>query len=229
MKQAFLWSLLPVAVLLAVFGIFYALFSSRLMDDGMLFSSVSLLGLAAGSASYLLVRGFTQGWDGSIGVGAALSGVLLLVSGVGMALNLYDMQLEALVAGFVTVSGFAILLVAVSTTETTSIGNVWFRPGSKSTPSAWADRIEAIGRKCTRQELKTKVLRLGGETRFLSEDNGPGNPEVNQGIGKAIEELSELVRRGDELSTMSQLARIRSMFAERENQMSQMKNYRSPL
>jgi hypothetical protein len=226
MKQALLWSLLPVAVLLAVFGIFYALFSTRLMDDGMLFSSVAMFGLAAGSASYLLTRGLTQGWSASIGAGAVLSGLLLLIAGGAVALTFNDLQLEAMVAGMVTVAGFAILLVAVSAPETTSIGMAWARPGSKSSPSAWADRIEAIGRKCTRPELKTKVLRLGGETRFLTSDNGPGNPEINQGIGRAIEELSELVRRGDELSSMSQLARIRSMFAERELQM---KNYRRPL
>jgi hypothetical protein len=70
------------------------------------------------------------------------------------------------------------------------------------------------------------VLRLGGETRFLTSDGGPGNPEISQGIGRAIEELSELVRRGDELGSMSQLSRIRSLFSERENQM---KNYRRPL
>ena len=215
-----------MAVLLAVFGLFYALFSGRLMDDGMLFSSVALFGLAAGSVSYLLTRGFTQGWNGTIGASAVLSGLLLLISGGGLALTYYDMQLEAMVSVLVTVAGFAILLVAVSAPESTSIGIMWARPGSKSSPSAWADRIEAIGRKCARPELKTKVLRLGGETRFLTDDGGLGNPGINQEIGRAIEELSELVRRGDELSSLSQLARIRSMFAERELQM---KNVRRPL
>ncbi len=226
MKQMSIWSLLPVAVMLAVFGGFYALYPDRLIDDGMLYASVVLLGLSAGSLSYLLARGFTKDWSGSIGVGAVLSGVIFLVAGGGVALTFYDMRLEAMIAGVVTVVGFAILLVALSTEETVSVGKIWSKSGSKASPSAWADRIEAIGRKCQRPELKTKVLRLGGETRFLSSDGGPGDPKLNQGIRSAIEELSEVVRKGDELSSMSQLSRIRSLFAERENQM---KNYRQPL
>ncbi|HWR00980.1 MAG TPA: hypothetical protein VN371_03885 [Chlorobaculum sp.] len=226
MKQLSLWGLLPVAVMLAVFGGFYALYPDRLIDDGMLYASVVLLGLSAGSLSYLLARGFTKDWSSPTGFGAFLSGLLFLLAGGGVALTFYDMRLEAMIAGVVTVVGFAILLVALSTTETVSVGKIWSRSGKKATPSAWADRIEAIGRKCQRPELRTKVLRLGGETRFLTSDGGAGNPEINQGIGRAIEELSEVVRRGDELSSLSQLTRIRSMFAERENQM---KNFRQPL
>ncbi|NTU58760.1 MAG: hypothetical protein HGB00_07550 [Chlorobiaceae bacterium] len=226
MKQMSLWGLLPVAVMFVVFGVFYALFSNKLLDEGMLYSSVALLGLAAGSASYMIAKGLSQGWNGSNGVAAVLSGLLLLVTGAGVALAINDMPLESMVTGLVTVVGFAILLVTVSSNETMSIGTLWVRSGAKGSPTAWADRIEAIGRRCTRPELKTKVLRLGGETRFLSVDAGPGNPEINQGIGRAIDELSEVVRRGDELSSMSQLSRIRSMFAERENSM---KNFRSPL
>jgi len=68
-------------------------------------------------------------------------------------------------------------------------------------------------------ELRTKVLRLGGETRFLTAGNGQPDPMVNQSIGRAIDELSEAVKTGNDSVAFSMLSGIRSLFAQRENQL----------
>jgi hypothetical protein len=67
-------------------------------------------------------------------------------------------------------------------------------------------------------ELKTKVLRLGGETRFLTAGSGQ-DMMVNQSITLAIDELSEAVKQGNESAALSMLPAIRSLFAQRENQL----------
>jgi hypothetical protein len=217
MKQSWIWGILPVAVLLAVFALFYALFSDRLVSDGMLFSTISLLSLALGAASYALVRGFLEGWNGTTGFAAALSVIILLLSGGGLALQMNGIHSGAMITGVLIVVCFAVLLV-VNGMDEISFGK---RNSSNTSgnPSIWADRLEAIGRRCARPELRTKVLRLGGETRFLSNGDGMSNPLINQGISKAIEELSEVVKLGDDSSALSMLSGIRSLFAQRENQL----------
>jgi hypothetical protein len=219
MKQSWLLLLLPLAVLLAVFGLFFVLFYGQFIDGNILFSPVALFALAAGAGSYAIVRGFRLGWNPSASISAMISLVVFLVAGIGIALELQGMRIPGIITSVVTVTGFAFLLV-VNDMDDIAFGtrkaavNV-----DKAGPVEWADRLEAIGRRCSRPELKTRVLRLGGETRFLTVGSTPANSMVNQGIGRAIEELSEAVRLGDESSALSMLSGIRSLFAQRENQL----------
>jgi hypothetical protein len=217
MKQSWLWVLLPLGVVLAVYGLFFALFSAKLIGGDMQFSPVALFGLAAGAGSYAIVRGFRLGWSVSSIISAGISLFVLLAAGVGIALELQGMRTPAMMTGMVTAVGFAVLLVSNGMDEI-SVGK---RRKSEiaAGPSEWADRIEAIGRRCSRPELRTKVLRLGGETRFLTVGSTPADTLVNQGIGRAIDELSEAVKLGNDSGALSMLSGIRSLFAQRENQM----------
>lgn len=211
--------MLPLAVLLAVFGLFFVLFSGQFIDGGTLFSPVALFALASGAGSYAIVRGFRLGWNPSASISAMISLVVFMVAGIGIALELQGMRVPGLITSLVTVSGFAILLVVndmddIAFRKRKSAGDV-----DNAGPVEWADRLEAIGRRCSRPELRTRVLRLGGETRFLTVGLTPANSMVNQGISRAIEELSEAVRLGDESSALTMLSGIRSLFAQRENQL----------
>lgn len=218
MKQTWLWALLPLTVLLAVFGFFFALFPDRFLDSGLLFGSVSMMALAAASAVYTPVRGFVQGWSLPALASTVISALMLLVSASAVAMVLNGLQTGAMIAGLVTVVGFALLLVAAGMDGAPMQRQSKSAPAPKAGPKEWAERLEAIGHQCARQELKTRVLRLGGETRFLTE-SGSADPIVNQHIGRALEELAVVVRSGDDQSAISMLSGIRSLFAQRENQL----------
>jgi hypothetical protein len=219
MKQSWLLLLLPLAVLLAVFGLFFVLFPGQFNAGDMLLSPVALFALASGAGSYAIVRGFRLGWNPAASISAMISLVVFLIAGIGVALELQGMRAPGIITSVITVAGFAVLLV-VNDMDDIAFGKrkaaVDF---DKAGPVEWADSLEAIGRRCSRPELKTRVLRLGGETRFLTVGSTPANSMVNQGIGRAIEELSEAVRLGDESSALSMLSGIRSLFAQRENQL----------
>lgn len=218
MKQSWLWALLPLTVLLAVFGFFFALFPGLFFDSGMLFGSVTLMALAAASAVYSPVRGFVQGWSVPALVGTVIAALMLLVSASGVAMVLNGLHMGAMIAGLVTVVGFALLLVATGMDGAAMQRKAKSVPEQKAGPKEWAEKLEAIGHQCARQELRTRVLRLGGETRFLT-PSGSADPIVNQHIGRALEELAQVVRSGDEHAAVSMLSGIRSLFAQRENQL----------
>lgn len=219
MKQSWLWILLPLAVLLTVFGFFLALFPGRFLDGDAFFWPVSMLALTAGIASYAPVRGFQQGWNISSIVGVVISGVSLIAAGCGVALDLNGMHIGAMITGMIAVTGVAVLTVATEI-EISAGGRKKASPANDAgDPSIWADRIEAVGRRCSRPEMKTKVLRLGGETRFLTSAPDRADMVINQNIARAIDELSETVKRGDESSALGMLGGIRSLFAQRENQL----------
>ncbi|HHE32233.1 MAG TPA: hypothetical protein ENL07_06315 [Chlorobaculum parvum] len=218
MKQTWLWALLPLTVLLAVFGFFFALFPDRFLDSGLLFGSVSMMALAAASAVYSPVRGFVHGWSVSALVGTVIAALMLLISASGVAMVLNGFHMGAMIAGLVTVIGFVLLLVATGMDGAAMRRKAELVPESKGSPKEWAERLEAIGHQCARQDMKTRVLRLGGETRFLTE-SGSADPIVDQHIGRALEELAQVVRSGDDQSVISMLSGIRSLFAQRENQL----------
>ena len=185
----------------------------------MLFGSVALMALAAASAVYSPVRGFVQGWSLPSLVSVVISSLMLLVSASAVAMELNGLRTGAMIANLVTVVGFALLLV------TTGMEGVPVQRKKQAAlepkklgPKEWAEQLEAIGHQCARQEVKTRVLRLGGETRFLTE-SGSADPIVNQHIGRAIEELAVVIRSGDDQSVVSMLSGIRSLFAQRENQL----------
>ncbi|MBN1929725.1 MAG: hypothetical protein JW764_09320 [Chlorobiaceae bacterium] len=218
MKQTWLWTLLPLTAVLAVFGFFYALFPGRFLDGGMLFGTVALMALAAAAAVFAPVRGFVQGWSLPALVGVAVSAVLLLVSASAVAMELNGIHEGAMISCVVTVAGFAFLLVVSGMDGVPVQRQKQTAPESKAGPKEWAEKLEAIGHQCARQELRTRVLRLGGETRFLT-PSGSADPIVNQHIGRALEELAQVVRSGDEHAAVSMLSGIRSLFAQRENQL----------
>ncbi|NTU53583.1 MAG: hypothetical protein HGA97_07800 [Chlorobiaceae bacterium] len=219
MKQSWLWILLPLAVSLMVFGFFFALFPDRFFNGEMLFWPVSLLALASGVVCYAPVRGFHQAWNLSSVIGVVISVIALLAAGCGVALDLNGIHAGAMIAGVISVTAIALLPV-VTDLEITG-GNRKKASGAPDAggPSIWADRIEAVGRRCTRPELKTKLLRLGGETRFLTSGADHADMVINHGIARAIEELSETIKLGNESSALSMLSTIRSLFAQRENQL----------
>jgi len=218
MKQTWLWALLPLTVLLAVFGFFFALFPGLFFDSGMLFGSVTLMALAAASAVYSPVRGFVQGWSLPALVGTVIAALMLLISASGVAMVLNGLHTGAMIAGLVTVIGFAFLLVATGMDGAAMQRKAEPAPALNAGPKEWAERLEAIGHQCARQEMKTRVLRLAGETRFLTE-SGSVDTVVDQHIGRALEELAQVVRSGDDQSAISMLSGIRSLFAQRENQL----------
>lgn len=217
MKQTWLWVLLPLAVFLAVFGFFFALFPARLLDGSMFFWPAALLAMAAGVASHTLVRGFQQSWSLSSVIVSAISVLVVLASACAVAMDLNGYQSEAMIAGMVAFTGFTV--IPFFSGEHLEWSRKKTKIAEKFGPTIWADRIEAVGRRCSRPEVKTKVLRLGGETRFLSAGEESADSLINQGITRAIEELSEVIRSGDESSALSMLGNIRSLFAQRENQL----------
>lgn len=219
MKQSWFWLLLPLAVLLAVFGFFFALFPDRFLDGGVLFWPVALLALAAGVASYTPVRGFQQGWNLVSIIVAAISVLTLIASAFGVALELNGLHTGSMVAGLITIIGFAVIPFASGMEYIPSRSVKKSSAAPAGGPTIWADRLEAIGRSCSRPEVKTRVLRLGGETRFLTSGEGAADSLINQGISRAIEQLAESIRNGDESSALSMLGNIRSLFAQRENQL----------
>lgn len=220
MKQSLLWGIVPVTVVLAVFGVFYVLFPDRLASDGTLFSSVALLSLAAGSTSYVpFFSGGRKvgdaGWLSTIGIGTVLSFLLLIVAAAGVFLAVATVSQAAMAVNIVTVAGFVVMLVAVKATAS-AVGAIGASKGGKSSHTVWADRLQLIGNACPIPELKTKILRLAGETRFLASDAGSAASEVNLRIAATIEALAEPVRRGDEADVLPRLAHIRNLFAQRE-------------
>jgi hypothetical protein len=217
MKQSWLWVLLPLGVVLAVFGIFFALFSTRIADGDMQFAPVALFALSTAASSYAIVRGFRLGWSVSSIISAAIALIVFLAAIVALTFELQGMRVAGMITGIAIVTGLAVLFVLNGMDEI-SVGKRKATELSAG-PTEWANRIESIGRSCTRPEVRTKVLRLGGETRFLVPGTGMSDPMINQGIGRAIDELSEAVKLGNESAVLSMLSGIRSLFAQRENQL----------
>lgn len=216
MKQSWLWVLLPLGVVLTVFSLFFALFSGRLIDGSVQFAPVALFILSLAAGSYAVVRGFRLGWNLSTMISAGIALFAFLAAIVGLVLELQGMSAGAIVSSIFTVTGLAVLFVSNGMDEVSTGRRK--KAEISAGPSEWADRIEAAGRRCMKPELKTKVLRLGGETRFLTA--GPGQDMmVNQSITRAIDELSEAIRQGNESAALSMLPAIRSLFAQRENQL----------
>ncbi|TNJ38194.1 hypothetical protein FGF66_10155 [Chlorobaculum thiosulfatiphilum] len=218
MKQSWLWVLLPLGVVLTVFGLFLALFSGRFIDGNLLFAPFALFALSLAAVSYAAVRVFRLGWNLSTIVSASVALFAFLAAVTGLVLELQGMRVGALVTSVLTVTGLGVLFVSNGMDEVSVARR---KKGELSAgPTEWADRIEAIGRRCMKPELRTKVLRLGGETRFLTAGSGQAdNMMVNQSIARAIDELSEAVKLGNESAALSMLPPIRSLFAQRENQL----------
>jgi hypothetical protein len=217
MKQSWLWVLLPLGVVLTVFGLFFAFFSARLVSGEMQLAPVALFALSLVAGSYAVVRGFRVGWNLATMISAGIALFAFLSAVVGLVLELQGMETGAIIASLLTVTGLGVLFVSNGMDEVSTGRRK--KANINAGPTEWADRIENIGRRCMKPELKTKVLRLGGETRFLSAGSGQGDMMVNQSIGRAIEELSEAVKQGNESAALSMLPSIRSLFAQRENQL----------
>lgn len=216
MKQSWLWVLLPLGIVLTVLALFFALFFGSLIDGELQFAPVALFTLSLAAGSYAVVRGFRLGWNVSTMISAGIALFAFLAAIAGLVLELQGMSTGAIVSNIFTVTGLAVLFVS-NGMEEVSTGRRK-KAEISAGPSEWADRIEAAGRRCIKPELKTKVLRLGGETRFLTAGSGL-DMMVNQSITRAIDELSEAIKQGNESAALSMLPAIRSLFAQRENQL----------
>ena len=217
MKQSWLWVLLPLGVVLTVFGLFFAFFSARLVAGDLQLAPVALFALSLTAGSYAVVRGFRVGWNLSTMISAGIALFAFLSAIAGLVLELQGMGTGAIIASVLTVTGLGVLFVSNGMDEVSTGRRK--KVDLSAGPSEWADRIENIGRRCMKPELKTRVLRLGGETRFLSAGSGQGDMMVNQSITRAIDELSEAVKQGNDAAVLSMLPGIRSLFAQRENQL----------
>lgn len=216
MKQSWLWVLLPLGIVLTVLALFFALFFGKLIDGALQFAPVALFTLSLSAGSYAVVRGFRLGWNVSTIISASIALFAFLAAIVGLVLELQGMSVGAMVSNLFTVTGLAVLFVSNGMDEVSTGRRK--KAAISAGPAEWADLIEATGRRCSKPELRTKVLRLGGETRFLSPGSGQ-EMMVNQTIARAIDELSEAVRQGNESAALSMLPAIRSLFAQRENQL----------
>jgi hypothetical protein len=216
MKQSWLWVLLPLGIVLTVLALFFALFFGKLIDGALQFAPVALFTLSLSAGSYAVVRGFRLGWNLSTIISASIALFAFLAAIVGLVLELQGMSVGAMVSNVFTVTGLAVLFVSNGMDEVSTGRRK--KAATSAGPAEWADLIEATGRRCSKPELRTKVLRLGGETRFLSPGSGQ-EMMVNQTIARAIDELSEAVRQGNESAALSMLPAIRSLFAQRENQL----------
>jgi hypothetical protein len=216
MKQSWLWVLLPLGIVLTVFALFFALFSGSLINGRLQFAPVALFTLSLAAGSYALVRGFRLGWNLSTIISAVIALFAFLASIVGLTLELQGMT-GGIIASVLTVTALAVLFVSNGMDEVSTGKRK--KAELVAGPTEWADRIEAVGRRCMKPELRTKVLRLGGETRVLTPGTGQADIMVNQTIGRAIDELSEAVKLGNESAALSMLPNIRSLFAQRENQL----------
>ena len=216
MKQSWLWVLLPLGIVLTVLALFFALFFGKLIDGALQFAPVALFTLSLSAGSYAVVRGFRLGWNLSTIISAVIALIAFLAAIVGLVLELQGMSVGAMVSNVFTVTGLAVLFVSNGMDEVSTGRRK--KAAISAGPAEWADLIEATGRRCSKPELRTKVLRLGGETRFLSPGSGQ-EMMVNQTIARAIDELSEAVRQGNESAALSMLPSIRSLFAQRENQL----------
>ena len=216
MKQSWLWVLLPLGIVLTVLALFFALFFGKLIDGALQFAPVALFTLSLSAGSYAVVRGFRLGWNVSTIISASIALFAFLAAIVGLVLELQGMSVGAMVSNVFTVTGLAVLFVSNGMDEVSTGRRK--KAAISAGPAEWADLIEATGRRCSKPELRTKVLRLGGETRFLSSGSGQ-EMMVNQTIARAIDELSEAVRQGNESAALSMLPSIRSLFAQRENQL----------
>ena len=209
--------MLPLGVVLTVFGLFFAFFSARLFSGDLQLAPVALFALSLTAGSYAVVRGFRVGWNLSTMISAGIALFAFLSAIVGLVLEFQGMATGAIIASVLTVTGLGVLFVSNGMDEVSTGRRK--KVDLSAGPSEWADRIENIGRRCMKPELRTRVLRLGGETRFLSAGAGQGDMMVNQSITRAIDELSEAVKQGNDSAVLSMLPGIRSLFAQRENQL----------
>jgi len=215
--------LLPVTVVMAVFGVFYVLYPERLVSDRAMLVSVLLAAFASGALVYSPMSGFGARSDkagilGSIGIGTILSAVLFLLASSGVALAISGLEKGAMALSVVTFAGFVALFIVIRATAST-IGGISSGRSGKSSNIVWADRLEGIARSCGMPKLKPRILKLAGETRFLANDDGAVPVEVNQRIAGVLDTVADAVRRGDEQVAMLQLKRLRNLFSERETEL----------
>ncbi|NTU68243.1 MAG: hypothetical protein HGB02_05100 [Chlorobiaceae bacterium] len=222
MKNSILWMMLPVTVVLAVAGVFYVLFPERIMGDRTMLASVLLVSLSAGAIVYSQISGGGRTGDtgviGSIGIGTVMSALVLLTASAGVALAIARIEKGAMALNIVTLAGFVATFVIVSTSAS-SISGIASKHETRSSHIVWADRLEKLARGCSMPQLKTRLLKLAGETRFLARDQGMAAGEVNQRISGVLDTVVEAVRQGNEQVATLQLKRLRNLFAERESEL----------
>jgi hypothetical protein len=230
MKKSMWWMLLPMTVVLAVIGVFYVLYPERFTSDRTLVVSVVLAAAAAGTLVYSTIAGIGgqsagDGRPGLIGIGTILSALLLLVAFSGVALAISGLAKGAMALNIVSVAGFAALLIV---TLANSSGGLGFsfrkRSNTKSNHIAWAERLEGIARSSGMPQLKPRLLKLAGETRYLADDEGRQSDAVDQRIAGVLDTVAEAVRRGDEQLAIQQIKRLRNLFAERETELMNLKS-----
>jgi hypothetical protein len=228
MKKSMWWMLLPMTVVTAVIGVFYVLYPERFAVDRTLVVSVVLAAVAAGTLVYSLIAGLGgqsagDGRPGSIGIGTILSSLLLLAASSGVALAIAGFGKGAMALNIVSFAGFAALLI-VTLADSSAGFSFGKKTGGKSSHTSWAERLEGIARGCGMPQLKPRLLKLAGETRYLANDQGGRSEAVNQRIAGVLETVAEAVRRGDEQLAIHQLKRLRNLFAERETELMNLKS-----
>jgi hypothetical protein len=226
MKNSMLLMLLPVTLAMAVIGVFFVLFPERFMGDMTFIVSILFVAVAAGVLLYSMISGYGKtgaaGLIGSIGIGTVMSVLVFLMASGAAALAITGIKKGAMALDIVTLAGFVATFVIVRATGSTGFRKA-SKPDTRSSQLVWADRLETIGRGCGMYQLKTRLLKLAGETRFLAQDEGRVAAEVNLRISSVLDTVDEAVRRGDEQGATIQMKRLRNLFAEREIELMNMR------
>ncbi|NTV01411.1 MAG: hypothetical protein HGB04_01310 [Chlorobiaceae bacterium] len=226
MKNSTWWMLLPVPVVLAVSGVLYVLFPERIMADRTMLASVVLVSLSAGAIAYNLVtvigKSGNSGVIGSIGIGTIMSALVLLAASSGLGMAIAGIGKGAMALNIVTLAGFLATFVVVQATASTNSGS-GVKRDARSSHAIWADRLDTIGRSCGMPQLKTRLLKLAGETRCLTPDQGMAAAEVNQRVTGVLDTVAEAVRQSNEQVATLQLKRLRNLFAERESELANLR------
>ncbi|MCE1274810.1 MAG: hypothetical protein LWW75_09885 [Chlorobiales bacterium] len=219
MNKSIWWMLLPVTVTLAVFGVFFVLYPERMLAEGTLLAAVLIAACSVGVLIYspMLTNASAKAQDipSRPGVASIVSGILVLVafSGVVVAIGRYAKASMAL--DIVTVAGFVAMFIVLRAMNS---GNAAAKGPVQSANIVWADRLEGIARGCGMPQLRPKLLKLAGETRLLTGDNGTAPVEMNQRISGLIDTIADMARQGDEQGAVFQLKRLRNLFSERESE-----------
>ena len=227
MKNSKWWMLLPVTVAIALIGVFYVLFPERFMVDRTLLLSILLVAGATAALVSSLISGGGRNPDqsgvlGMIGIETLLSGFLLVSASVGVALAISGIVKAAMALNIVTLAGFVAMLVVALAMASATPGRASGRK-TRSNHLLWAERLESIAGGCRIPQLKPRLLKLAGETRFLAQDDGRGVVEVNQRIASVLDTVAESVKKGDTQGAMIQLKRLRNLFSERETELMNLK------
>ena len=226
MKNSMLWILLSVILAMTVVGVFFVLFPERFMGDTTFIVSSLFVATASGTLVYSLIPGYGRtgaaGLIGSIGIGTVMSALVFIAASTAIALAIAGVQKGAMALDIVTLAGFVATFVVVRATSSGSIRNA-SKPDMRSSQLVWADRLERIGKGCRMSQLKTRLLKLAGETRVLTQDEGRVAAEVNLRISSVLDTVDDAVRRGDEQAATNLLKRLRNLFAERESELMNMR------